>query len=214
MNCPECNAPISIGTRYCPACGITLPTPASEEASPVGAQKRTEQLPPTVATPAHPSPTQVARQRRSAERLIDDFIREGGVEDPAALTDEEGCRHVTFGTAPCRVRIVEDEGELYLHTIAFVIKLPSDKELIVPLMRELLELNLMLRGAVRVGIDGERVFAMATRPVIEMEREEFVNCIFSVMSVADEIDDILLAKYSGTAKQRRSPKSRSKKESS
>ncbi len=56
--------------------------------------------------------------------------------------------------------------------------------------------------AVRVGISGELAIAVAIRPLEEMYREEFTSCIFSVMSVADEIDDMLLEKYGGIAKQR------------
>jgi hypothetical protein len=204
MNCPQCNAPIRPGARFCARCGTTLSgaTQVSGEVPPEGAHKRTEDLPPTISAPEQTSPVLLAQHRAAAEALINDFLREGGVADPESQIDEEGRHHFTFGSAHCRAAIVEDEGQLYLHVDAFVMKLPSDKELIVPLMRELLELNLMLRGAVRVGISGELVIAVAIRPLEEMYREEFTNCIFSVMSVADHIDDMLLEKYGGTAKQR------------
>ena len=55
-----------------------------------------------------------------------------------------------------------------------------------------------------MGISGELAIAVAIRPLEELYREEFTSCIFSVMSVADHLDDMLLEKYGGTAQQRQS----------
>ncbi len=207
MTCPACHTPILAGARFCATCGVTL----NSTTHPRITQHPTSDPPRAAALPAMSAvelamAAKLVKLRLIAERLIDDFLRERGVPDPVALTDEQGRRCFTYGSARCRASIVEDAGELYLHVDAFVLSLPSDKELIVPLMRELLELNLVLRGAVRLGIADEAVIALSIRPLMELQREEFVRNIESVMLVADELDDTLLAKYGGTTKQRRSRK--------
>jgi hypothetical protein len=197
MHCPACNASIRATARFCTSCGAPISNAAA-----ASTQRRAEELPPNMAAPAPPPPEEIARQRAAAEQFIDSFLREGGVSDPASLADEQGRRYFRFGSVRCRAAIIEEEGHFFLHADAYVMDLPSDAELIVPLMRELLELNLVLRGAVRVGISDEAVIAMAIRPLIEMDHDEFTSCISSVMNVADQIDDLLLEKYGGTARQR------------
>lgn len=205
MICPRCLTPAIDTAAHCPSCGSAL-----ARAVLVGGDKkkggkggrRAEDLPENVKAPEQPSPAQLARLKAAAESMIDNFLLECGVEEPAAQTDEQGRRHLTFGSARCQLAVVEDEGELFLHANALVMELPSDKDLIVPLMRELLELNLRIHGAVRVGVSGELVIAMASRPVLELQVEEFSRCLYSVAAVADQIDDALRERYGGTAKQR------------
>lgn len=204
MSCPNCRAPVGGDARFCSRCGAAMPVArlVGDQKKSGKGRKRTDDLPANVAPPERPSPAQLAKLKAAAEAMVDGFLVECGLEDPASLTDDAGRRHFVFGSARCRAAVVEEEGELYLHADALVMELPSDKDLIVPLMRELLELNLRLRGAVRVGISGELVIAMASRPVLELQVEEFSSSLFNVIAVADNIDDALQAKYSGTTKQR------------
>ena len=82
-------------------------------------------------------------------------------------------------------------------------RLPSDKDLIVPLMRELLEMNGALPDAVRLAIANDAVVAMVNRRVASLSKAEVGRSIDSVMALADQLDDGFKAKYGGTSRQRR-----------
>lgn len=148
-------------------------------------------------------PLQTLAQRKQAvEAQIDDFMRKVGYADPAVRTDEEGWRWFALGSAEGRAGVIEKDGELFLRVEALIMGLPSDKELILPLMRELLEINMSIADPGRVGIRDEAVFATITRPVPELRPDDFAKCIHSVMVIADSMDDDLIAKYGGTSKKR------------
>ncbi len=49
-------------------------------------------------------------------------------------------------------------------------------------------------------ISDEMVFVAVTRPVMELH--SVARCIQSVMSIADDVDDVLIEKYGGTSKKR------------
>jgi hypothetical protein len=201
MYCSSCGAALQPSARFCSTCGSQLTATPTPAAAPT--QKRTEALADAAPAPTNQSsPEQLARLRRAAEAQIDQFLRQAGAPDPADLTDEHGWRRIQLGSATGRAGIVESEGELYLQADAYVMPLPSDTELIVPLMRELLEINTSIPGSERVGIGGEAVIAVSVRRIMELQREDFARCIFGVMALADSLDDQLIAKYGGTALER------------
>lgn len=149
------------------------------------------------------SPEKRKQLKLAAEAQIDAFMREVGISDPAAMTDEQGWRHLQLGSAGGRVGVLESEaGELFFRAEALVMELPSDRELILPLMRELLEINLLMIGVERLGIKNEAVFVAVTRPIMELKKNDFANFIHSVMMTADNLDDQLLKKYGGTSRKR------------
>ncbi|MCL4298467.1 MAG: hypothetical protein KJ077_22210 [Anaerolineae bacterium] len=149
------------------------------------------------------SPEKRKQLKLAAEGQIDAFMRDVGYTDPAARTDEQGWRWFQMGSAEGRAGVLEsDEGELFLRAEAVVMPLPSDKELILPLMRELLELNLVMASVERLGIKNETVFVSVTRSIMELQRGDFAKFIHSVMATADHLDDILIKKYGGTNRKR------------
>jgi hypothetical protein len=151
-------------------------------------------------------PERLAQVKKAAEAQIDEFMRQLGYKNPLEQTDEHGWRYLQVGSAEGRAGITESDGELFLRVEAKVMpNLPSDKELIVPLMRELLELNMDLSGSLRLGIRDEGVFATSTRPLMELRSNDFVQSVYSVMELADTLDDTLIQKYGGTAKRRAEP---------
>ena len=163
-----------------------------------------ESTPPQTNAPAQPKlpPEKLAQIRRAAESQIDAFLRQMGVTDVAKVTDPDGWRYFTFGSADGRAAVLEHEGELYLHAEAVVMQLPSDKDLLLPLMRELLEFNLRVSGSARLGIVRDYVFVSIIQPVLQMRTEEFSRIIHMVMQLADDLDDKLIEKYGGTTKPR------------
>jgi tetratricopeptide (TPR) repeat protein len=163
-----------------------------------------ESTPPQTKAPDQPKlpPEKLAHIKRAAESQIDAFLRQVGVIDVPKLTDPDGWRYFTFGSADGRTAVLEHEGELFLHAEAVVMQLPSDKDLLLPLMRELLEFNLRVSGSARLGIVRDYVFVSIIQTVLHMRTEEFSRVINMVMQLADELDDKLIEKYGGTTKPR------------
>ncbi len=137
-----------------------------------------------------------------AEACIDDFMKSVGYKDPSERTDEDGWRHFHLGSAQGFAYVVETDDDVVFHAAARVMDLPSDKELTLPLFRELLELNLMLSGSARLGVRDNRVFVSATESAIMVDSEEYGMHIHRVMALADALDDKLQEKYQGTTQTR------------
>jgi hypothetical protein len=156
---------------------------------------------PTASEPA--SPADAKAIRRAVERQIDEFLKSVGSPDPAAVTDEHGWRHLEFGSVLGRVGVVElKDGALFLRAESRIMPLPSDGDLLVPLMRELLELNFGMPVSGRIGIGGEAVWAEVMLDLSTVRPDAAAWCIQNVMSLADNVDDALKEKYGGTSKTR------------
>ena len=167
-------------------------------------RKRTEELAgkgsQDIAAP--PSPAELDSVRKAVEGQIDDFLRSIGCPDPAAQTDEKGGRHLQLGSANGRVAVIDVQGDLFLRAEAPIMQLPSDGDLLVPLMRELLELNFGLPVSGRIGIGGEWVEAEVMLRLTDVRPDAASWCIENVMRLADNVDDTLIKKYGGTSKKR------------
>ena len=156
-----------------------------------------------VQTPKKEAPAKnLAEMAEQALKEVDAFMIKVGYKNPAERTDDQGWRYFSLGSAEGRAGIDQIEDELFLRVEAPIISLPADKELILPFMRELLEVNLKLAGEVRIGIIQDKVFGGITYPVENLNSDRFGHCIHSVMKLADDIDDMLIKKYGGTAKTR------------
>jgi hypothetical protein len=133
------------------------------------------------------SPAKLKRSKRAAELQIDKFMKRVGYTNPSERTDDRGWRWFEFGSMKGRAAIVQSEsdGELYLRAESLVMELPSDQEMVTPLMRELLEANMTFAGAARLGISGEGVFVCASIPVAELGDDDVPSHIHSVMAIAE-----------------------------
>ncbi|MBI1800399.1 MAG: hypothetical protein HYR71_02065 [Chloroflexi bacterium] len=129
-------------------------------------------------------------------------MKKVGYANPAERTDEHGWRYVQLGSAEGRAGIVESADGLYLAVESPLMPLPSDGDLILPLMRALSEINMHIAGGARLGIKGEVVYIAVARPVVELRPNDFAECIHTVMAMADELDNPLIEKYGGTTKKR------------
>jgi hypothetical protein len=142
--------------------------------------------------------------RTLGESIIDAFLVHVGVEDPASRTDKNRWRHLRLESAEGIAGMTEQDGQLYLHVEAVIMKMPSDRDLIQGLMREALELNCTLPGACSIGIRGSQLVASATENMRSLRNpEEFATLIHTVMALANTLDDGLQAKYGGTTKTRK-----------
>jgi hypothetical protein len=135
------------------------------------------------------SATEHQRIRQAVELQIDEFMKKVGYSDPSKRTDEQGWRWFEFGSARGRAGLVQSEsdGQVYLRAESLVMELPSDQEMIPPLMRELLEANMTIAGTARFGISGEGVFVCATIPVVELAPGDVPAHIHSVMEIAGSV---------------------------
>jgi hypothetical protein len=145
----------------------------------------------------------LAELKKTAETMIDDFMRKVGIKDPQAQTDDSGWRVFTCGSATGRAGIVDVEHDLYLRVEALIMPLPSDKELILPLMRDLLDINAVSIGPTRMAIINENVVCCAMLAVDELDENHFYGTIHATMMLADNLDDQLTKKYGGTSLKRK-----------
>lgn len=144
---------------------------------------------------------QLRKMKLQAEVMMDDFLKKAGVEDPAQSVDAQGFRHFRVGSAQGMAAIREMEDTLVLHVAAHLMPLPSDRDLILPLMRELLAFNAGLPGEARFCLMDEEVVASALLPLVDLSPQDFARCFYSVMQAADTLDDQLRKKYGGSSRQ-------------
>ncbi len=126
------------------------------------------------------------------------------VKDPTERTDEHGRRHFQRGSAAGMAWIElsgeGDERVCHFHCAAHVMDLPSDRELLHPLYRELLELNWDLTGVPRAAIRNSEVWVLYSEQSSLMDSPvRVVAAIDQVMGLADALDDHLMKKYGGTS---------------
>jgi hypothetical protein len=139
--------------------------------------------------------------RRVVENQIDHFLREAGLA-PAEATDEHGWRRIGFGSTQGFVGTSEVGDIVYLRVVATVVELPSDRELVLPLLRDLLTLNSSLPGPARAAIDGNAVVIAAMMPAEGLSDQYVAFTIHNTMSIADSLVEPLRQQYGGTARKR------------
>ena len=97
----------------------------------------------------------------------------------------------------------ESDGDLDLNADDVVMKkLPSDRDLMVPLMRELLEPNARLAESVRLCIASDTVLVMAHRRLTDLSEGDVRESIEAVTALAGGLDDGFAAKNSGASRRR------------
>lgn len=158
--------------------------------------------------PAAAEETSALAPEQHAARIlawIDAFmVRVCGYADLAERTDEHGRRHFRRGSATGMAWVaVDDEGderECAFHCAAHVMDLPSDGDLLLPLYRELLELNWELVGVPRLAVLKNQVWALySERASMLTNAVQVAVAIDHVMGLTDAIDDGLIRRYGGTS---------------
>lgn len=145
-----------------------------------------------------------AKMSAAAHKTIEQHLRKWGFPKELAA-ERDGWHYVKVGSAKGRVGIIQMGGEPFLHAEGVLMpRLPSDGDLIVPLMRELLERNVVLPESAKFGIINDSVLVVITRPLQDLSGEQIGRSIAAVMAVADGLDDGFLEKYGGTSKKRSS----------
>ena len=108
-----------------------------------------------------------------------------------------------MGSIQCTLGIVTlEERDLFL-VYAPIMDLPSDRDLILPLYRLLLELNNRFELSIaKFGLHGDTIFLSAMRPVDGLDPTEVEDMVRWVSGLADDIDDRLLVEFGGTSRRR------------
>lgn len=140
--------------------------------------------------------------RAHAEAQIEEHLRTVGFDDPAELK-EQGTYRLDNGEVQGFAGVHAERGKLLYTVSAPVLPLPSDKDLVVPLMRELLEANALATGPARLAIVGDSVFAVVSDHADLVPDEDFGRYIDSTLGVAEWAVRDLGKKYGGTTRRRK-----------
>lgn len=149
------------------------------------------------------TPEQRETLRAQGAQAIMDGMKRLGASNPTSLQDENGFLHFPVGSIQCTLGIVTlEERDLFL-VYAPIMDLPSDRDLILPLYRLLLELNNRFELSIaKFGLHGDTIFLSAMRPVDGLDPTEVEDMVRWVSGLADDIDDRLLVEFGGTSRRR------------
>ena len=142
-------------------------------------------------------PTEILAMACQEQEFIASFFRSIGIEDlRSRLSDDGSAWLLSTGSAQGRIRIV-DEGsaEASFSIEATLMELPSDSDRQLALMRELMVANLQQPHAIRFGIMDNLAITSAILLIAGLRQEDFDETVFSVMSITDNLDDELIARY-------------------
>lgn len=141
--------------------------------------------------------------KRGLENEIDNFMRGIGISNPRQFTNENGWRVLKRGSALIFVGVTIDDDIVSLRAFSKIMDLPSDKELILPLMRELLEINTVLPNECRFAISNNSVIATTSKWINDYDESLIPLCLHVISRIADDYDDYFIEKYGGTSKSRK-----------
>jgi len=146
--------------------------------------------------------TKRRKLRAHALAQVADHLRASGFDNPDEFKTKEGYRFEFDDFAV--FASVQAEGRDLVYLVgAEVMPMPSDGDLVVPLMRELLEMNAMARGPVRFAIDGDTVWVVAVDLVDLLPDADYGRCIDAVIAWAGQAQETLRKKYHRTTRKRR-----------
>jgi len=156
---------------------------------------------PTAANKERRAAAKLRKLRSHAETQVEEYLRGVGFEDPSELKDR-GSYLLDLGEVVGSATVQAIDGEMTYTVSAEVLPLPSDRELVVPLLRELLELNAEIRGPARLAVVGDTVFAGVQDPVELMPDPDFGRYIDATLGVAHGAMKRLVKKYGKTVRKR------------
>jgi hypothetical protein len=160
--------------------------------------KRTARKP----TSASRAASKRRRLRTHALSQVADYLRDNGFDNPEEHRTRDGYR-VEFEELSVFAGVRTEGNDVAYLVGAEVMQMPSDADLVVPLMRELLEMNAMARGPARFCVDGDSVWVVVLDLVELMPDADFGRCIDAVLAWAGQSQEMLRKKYHRTTRKRR-----------
>ena len=150
--------------------------------------------------------TRAASKRRKlrahALSQVADYLRDNGFDNPEEFRTRDGYRF-EFDELSIFAGVRTEGSDVVYLVGAEVMPMPSDADLVVPLMRELLEMNAMARGPARFCVDGDTVWVVVLDLVELMPDADFGRCIDAVLAWASQSHETLRKKYHRTTRKRR-----------
>lgn len=140
--------------------------------------------------------------RAHALSQVADYLRDNGFDDPDEFKTRDGYRF-EFEEFPVFAGVRTEGSDIVYLVGAEVMPMPSDADLVVPLMRELLEMNAMARGPARFCVDGDTVWVVVLDLVELMPDADFGRYVDAVMAWASQSHETLRKKYHRTTRKRR-----------
>jgi len=147
---------------------------------------------------------QLYRTKMDADYEIDAYIISMGIPNPERITDEDGWRHLRRGSALISIGTAVLDSSVALIAHSKIMDLPSDKDLTLPLMRELLEMNASIPNEARFAISDNSVIITVLKMIVDDCENLIPLCLGTISYFADEYDDYLIEKYGGTSRSRAS----------
>lgn len=149
------------------------------------------------------SPALFANQREtnlsSTLALVESVLAELGHPAPGSRLDDRTALHawqIPKGSAVTRVLLIHRAEFTHLRVCAVVMTLDAkvDRE---ALFAHLLDQNATLCGAA-FATDGDHVLLVSERSTLDLDRSEVFDMIRRVTTLADDYDDVLVARFGGT----------------
>jgi hypothetical protein len=135
------------------------------------------------------------------EECLDQVLKSGGIENPADVT-ESGVRWFTTNTVEAFAYTEMDEGDVLLRVVSEIMPVPSDRDLNLVLMRQLLELNAEALGGARFAISGSDVYASVAELADGMPDAQVQRHVKSVITLAEVFGPGLRRRFRKTARKR------------
>ncbi|MDX2091681.1 MAG: YbjN domain-containing protein [Kofleriaceae bacterium] len=131
--------------------------------------------------------------------LVEEVLGELGHPPPGCRVDERTAVHawrIPKGSAITKVTIINRAEFTHLRVCATVMTVDTRVDR-PALYQHLLELNASLAGAA-FGIEGDHVLLVTERSTLDLDRSEVLDAIKRITTVADDHDDVLVARFGGT----------------
>lgn len=150
-----------------------------------------------------PSPTSSAPDSQTVRGWIEDFLRNVGVKDLSP--DKNGWHSFRFADRQGWAGVVQEEDRAFLRVDALLMPLPSDKELLLPLYREMLEVNHAINITCRLSVRDERVWACDIRRIEWLDAGKVASAVDETMRFAQRAAQRLTSRYGSSAVKRPEP---------
>jgi hypothetical protein len=139
--------------------------------------------------------------QKQVEEHLDMLLKEGGVDD-LSETIEDGARWFVTDDAAAFAYVEIDDDVVVLHVVSELMPVPSDRDLNLALMRELLELNSHAFGAGRFSIRGADVYVSASDDAEDLSLDQIRRQVHSVLTVAAVMGPRLQKRFTRTRRKR------------
>lgn len=131
--------------------------------------------------------------------LVEDVLGELGHPAETSRTSDGAALYawkIPKGSAVTRVTLIHRADFTHLRVCAVVLTV-DDKVDRPALFEHLLDLNATLAGAA-FALDGDRILLVSERSTLDLDRSELMDAIKRVRDMADDHDDVLVARFGGS----------------